>query len=415
MGFQQGLSGLSAASTTLDVIGNNIANSSTVGYKSSTSQFADVYATSLYGVGGLQVGIGTKVADVQQKFTQGNVSVTNSPLDIAISGEGFFRMDQSGVISYTRNGQFQLDKDGYIVNSSSQRLTGYIADTTGAINGGTPVAIQVSLAPSPPQATTTARMDFNLDSTSDIIAGAIDPTDSTTYNNSTSITVYDEQGNAQGLVLYFQKSASNNWDVDGYVNGTQVDLNPAGAGNSMTLQYNTDGTILNINGAAAASQTITVPAAVLNSGAADLSFALNFTNTTQYGSTFGTSFVNQDGYSSGRIAGMSVDKEGVIQGSYTNGQTRTLGQVVLTSFLNPNGLQSIGNNQWVETAASGQPSVGTPGSGTLGFVQSGAVEESNVDMTAELVNLIVAQRSYQANAQTVKAQDQILQTLVNLR
>jgi flagellar hook protein FlgE len=404
MGFQQGLSGLNASAKNLDVIGNNIANTSTAGFKAGVAQFADVYATSLYGSGGLDVGIGTKVADVAQQFSQGNISVTSNPLDIAISGEGFFRMNQDGVITYSRNGQFNLDKDGYIINSATQRLTGFVADATGSIVGGTPVDIQISLAPSPPQVTIDAKLIANLDSQKPTIAGALDPADATSYTSSTSLTVFDEAGNDHGLVLYFQKSAANTWDVDSYVNGTQV-------GSTFTMTFDTDGTLLT----PAAATSLTIPAATLGSGAGALTFDLDLTDFTQYGSTFGVSFVSQDGFASGRIAGIAVDREGVIQGRYTNGQTRTLGQVVLYSFLNPRGLQPIGNNQWFETSESGQPTAGTPGSGVLGYVQSGAVEESNVDLTAELVNLIVAQRMYQANAQTIRAQDQILQTLVNLR
>jgi len=415
MGFQQGLSGLNGAAKNLDVIGNNIANTSTAGFKAGVAQFADVYATSLYGSGGLTIGIGTKVADVAQQFSQGNISVTSNPLDIAISGEGFFRMNQDGVITYTRNGQFNLDKDGYVINASNQRLTGFVADAQGNIIGGTPVDIQLSLAPSPPNATTVVDLVANLDSQQSAIAGAINPAAAATYNHSTSFTVYDGAGNAHGFVLYFQKSAANTWNVDGYVNGTQIDMNGAGAGNTMTMAYNPNGTINQINGAAAAPASITIPAPVLASGAAALTYNLDMTSFTQYGSNFGVSFLSQDGYSSGRIAGVSVDRDGIIQGRYTNGQTRTLGQVQLYSFLNPRGLQPLGNNQYFETSESGQPSAGAPGSGVLGYVQSGAIEESNVDLTAELVNLIVAQRMYQANAQTIRAQDQILQTLVNLR
>ncbi|MEW6677090.1 MAG: flagellar hook protein FlgE [Pseudomonadota bacterium] len=419
MGFQQGLSGLNGAAKNLDVIGNNIANASTVGFKASQTQFADVYATSLYGAGGLTVGIGTKVSDVAQQFTQGNVAVTNNPLDIAISGEGFFRMEQDGVITYSRNGQFNLDKDGFIINASNQQLTGYLADSNGSIiGGGIPVPIQISLAPSPPQVTSEAELDLNLDSQETAIAAAtlINPSDPDTYNHSTSFTVYDEAGNPHGMVLYFQKNASNTWVADAYVNGTQVTIGAGGAsGAGMTLGFNTDGSINTINGAAASAQTLTIPAGTLGTGAAALVFDANFNGFTQYGSAFGVSFVSQDGYGSGRIAGVAVDREGVILGRYTNGQTRNLGQVILHSFLNPQGLQPIGNNQWFETAESGQATYGAPGSGVLGYVQSGSIEESNVDMTAELVNLIVAQRMYQANAQTIRAQDQILQTLVNLR
>ncbi|HNA29064.1 MAG TPA: flagellar hook protein FlgE [Thiobacillaceae bacterium] len=415
MSFQQGLSGLSGASSYLDAIGNNIANTSTVGFKTGVTQFADVYATSLYGSGSLQIGIGTKVADVVQQFTQGNISVTNNPLDLAISGEGFFRMSKDGVISYTRDGQFHLDKDGYIVNSATQRLTGFLADSSGNIIGGAPSDLLISLAPSPPKVTESASLVANLNSSDAAIAGAIDPTDTDTYNWSTSFTIFDEAGNDHGFVLYFQKTASNSWDVDAYVNGTQVDMDPGTASNTGTIDFTTGGLVNQINGAAGAAVAVTVPSATLGTGAATMTFNLDLTDFTQYGTSSGVSTLTQDGYTSGRIASVSVDKEGLILGSYTNGQTQTLGQVVTYSFRNPQGLQAIGNNQYYETSDSGQPVSGTPGSGVLGNLQSGAVEESNVDLTAELVNLIVAQRMYQANAQTIKTQDQILQTLVNLR
>ena len=415
MSFQQGLSGLSGASSYLDAIGNNIANTSTVGFKTGVTQFADVYATSLYGSGSLQIGIGTKVADVVQQFTQGNISVTNNPLDLAISGEGFFRMSKDGVISYTRDGQFHLDKDGYIVNSATQRLTGFLADSSGNIIGGAPSDLLISLAPSPPKVTESASLVANLNSSDAAIAGAIDPTDTDTYNWSTSFTIFDEAGNDHGFVLYFQKTASNSWDVDAYVNGTQVDMDPGTASNTGTIDFTTGGLVNQINGAAGAAVAVTVPSATLGTGAATMTFNLDLTDFTQYGTSSGVSTLTQDGYTSGRIASVSVDKEGLILGSYTNGQTQTLGQVVTYSFRNPQGLQAIGNNQYYETSDSGQPVSGTPGSGVLGNLQSGAVEESNVDLTAELVNLIVAQRMYQANAQTIRAQDQILQTLVNLR
>ncbi len=427
MGFQQGLSGLSSAATNLDVIGNNVANASTVGFKSSTAQFADVYATSLYGTGGIQIGIGTKVADVAQNFTQGTVTVTNSPLDIAISGEGFFQMVQDGAISYTRNGQFSLDKDGFIVNNGSLQLTGWGLDASGNIVGGTPIPLQISQAPSPPKSTTEAILAANLDSGSTLIpaATAINPSDATTFDHTTSVTVYDEGGNPQSMVLYFQHNSvstgatpTSSWTVAGYVNGTQVDLNGAAAGNNLAMVYDGAGILdaaTGINGAAPVAFDVTIPASVLNTGANPLTFSLDMTDFTQYGSSFSVSTLSQDGYSSGRLASLSVASDGTIQGRYTNGQNKVLGQIVTQSFLNPNGLQSIGNNQWVQTADSGPSIPGAPGSGVLGTLQSGAVEDSNVDLTAELVNMIVAQRMYQANAQTIKTQDQIFQTLVNLR
>jgi flagellar hook protein FlgE len=316
-------------------------------------------------------------------------------------------MNQDGVVTFTRNGQFNLDKDGYIVNTSGSRLTGHVADAAGTIVGGAPVDLLISLQPSPPNLTTLATLEANLDASQAAIAGAIAPATATTYNHSTSFAIYDSEGNDHGMVLYFQKNASNNWDVAGYVNGGNV-LNT-------TITFNTDGSVNQIGGAAPAAIAVTVPAATLNTGAAALTYNLDLTGFTQYGSSFGVSFISQDGYASGRLAGVSVDKEGLIEGRYTNGQSRTLGQVLIHSFLNPQGLQPLGNNQWFETFESGTATPGAPGSGVLGFVQSGAVEDSNVDLTAELVNLIVAQRMYQANAQTIRAQDQILQTLVNLR
>lgn len=416
MGFQQGLSGLSGAAKNLDVIGNNIANSTTVGFKSSVTQFADVYATSLTGTGGLQIGIGSQVAAVAQQFTQGSTSITNNPLDVAINGEGFFRLNNNGAITYGRNGQFQLDKDGYVVNNSGLRVTGYGLDASGNLTAATPADIQIPFADIAPYYTHNASLVANLDSQKTaMVATAINPANATTYHNSTSLTVYDEGGNDHGLVLYFQKTASNSWNVDGYVNGTQVDLNGAAAGSTMTMSFNSNGTINQINGVAAAAVSVTTPSAVLNTGAGALTFNLDMTDFTQYGSNFGVNSITQDGFSSGRIAGLAIANDGIIQGRYTNGQSKTLAQVTLANFVNPRGLQSMGNNQWAETSESGQPTIGSPGSGTLGIVQSGAVEDSNVDLTAELVNLIVAQRMYQANAQTVRAQDQILQTLINLR
>jgi flagellar hook protein FlgE len=415
MGFDQGLSGLNGAAQNLNVIGNNVANTSTVGFKSSRAEFADVYAASLYGTSNLDVGIGSKVAAVAQQFNQGNISVTSNPLDIAISGQGFFQMDQNGLTTYTRNGQFQMDKNGYIVDSAGRVLTGNLATAAGVVIGGPPVDLQVSMGIAPPSVTTTSQLTANLDSTSTAVTGAVAggasgtqivPGTPSSYNYSTTFTVYDPAGTAQGLTLYFQKTASGSWNMAGYIGANQV-LPVTGTNTAATVTFNANGTVNQINGVAAAALTTTAAATVP-------AFSLDLTQMTQYGSASGVSFVSQDGYSSGQFSSLSVDKTGLVQGSYTNGKTLVLGQVLMTSFLNPNGLQSLGDNQWAETAAAGRQNSGAPGSGVLGNLQSGAVEESNVDLTAELVNMIVAQRTYQANAQTIKAQDTIMQTLVNL-
>ena len=405
MGFQQGLSGLNASSKALDSVGNNIANSGTVGFKSATTAFSDVFAATLGG--GSQVGIGTSVAGINQQFTQGNVTVTNNPLDLAINGQGFYRLDNNGTISWTRNGQFNVDKDGYIVSSSGFRLTGYLANASNVIVPSTPADIFINTADLQPQPTGTTgsgvEIGLNLDSRESVIAAAFNAANPTTYNSSTSATVYDSLGNPHLMSLFFKKTAANAWNL--YTN-----LDGGAASGATGLVFSSTGALTT-----PATGIVAQSFAVATGATTPLAYNLNLTGSTQYGNIFGVNSISQDGYTSGRLAGLSVASDGTIQGRYSNGQTRDLAQVVLGNFTNPNGLTSLGNNQWAETADSGQPLVGAPGSGSLGVLQSAAIEESNVDLTAELVNMITQQRAYQANAQTIKTQDQILQTLVNLR
>jgi flagellar hook protein FlgE len=407
MSFQQGLSGLNAAAKNLDVIGNNIANSNTVGFKASTAQFSDVYAATLGGGGGTQIGLGVALTGVVAGFTQGNISVTNNPLDISVNGQGFFRLDVNGAVTYTRNGQFQLDKDGYIVNSTGANLSGYAANAAGVVSTASFGNLRLSTADIPAQATTQAEVIANLDSRSTPLpAAGFLINDPATYHSATSLSVYDSQGNPHTLSLYFVKTAPNAWEVFAAGDGVQI-----GAGSAGTLAFQTDGTI--DTAATTFPSTINVPATA--GAATPIAVAVDFTGSTQFGNVFGVNQLTQDGFTSGRLAGFSIAQDGNIVARYTNGQTRTQGQVVLANFNNPNGLQPLGNNLYAETATSGQPLVGSPGSSNLGVLQSGALEDSNVDLTAELVDMIVAQRVYQANAQTIKTQDQVLQTLVNLR
>lgn len=768
MGFQQGLSGLNLSSKALDAIGNNVANANTVGFKSSQAHFADVYAASLAGGGSSQIGIGGSVTNIAQQFTQGNVTSTSNALDLAVNGNGFFRLSNGGNISYTRNGQYQVDKDGYIVNGSGVRLTGYAADATGAIVPGNFVDLQLLTTNIAPAATTASQVQLNLDSRSNAptsmthgtITGSATPastsitaannsfqiqidgyptsgpvtidipikdygttaelaaavqtaintnptisaqntlvdvtlstsgrlvitsrsvgslgsqglgssvsltavagdtgltnlmgaapttvsgadnfsgTNTLSYTGSTAQTIYDSLGNPHNLTMYFVKSAqANTWQmytsldgtftgtnttapatagtlagtnftantnvdsggnlsvtVDGttatvylpasggtpytvntlatalqsaintafpgpapaptatvsvsnghlvitsdstggsssvtvaagstinglttaalfggteavaagvftgtyqvpaadsggtmsidigagpvavtipagtYVDGAAyaaalqtaadqafgtgvisvtengsglvtIDTVPSGNiaavndGSSQTLSLsNLFGTATPTATAGAASTTTLVPTAtnlaftaagalstsmpltqtytLTNGATSPLTFTLDLTGTSQYGIAFGVNQLLQDGYTSGRLSGISVSSDGIIQGRYSNGKSRNMGQLVLANFNNPNGLQSLGGNQWAESVESGQPIPGTPGAGSLGVIQSASVEESNVDLTAELVNMITQQRVYQANAQTIKTQDQVLQTLVNLR
>jgi flagellar hook protein FlgE len=414
MSFQQGLSGLNAASKQLEVIGNNVSNATTVGFKQARAEFADMYASSLTGSGASQIGIGTKVSNISQQYTQGNVTSTSNPLDIAINGGGFFCMSTNGAITYSRNGQFQMDKLGYIVDSSNKRLTGYGANTSGVLSTGVPTELNISTSDSSPTATSKVTALVNLDSREPLLAtSAFNSTDPTTYNNSTALTVFDSLGNAHTLQSFFVKtSATGNWDVYNSMDGATTVATAIGAlpatPKTAAIAFSTSGI----------TPTITPSAPVISftpSGAAPIAIAVDYSGSTQFGSNFSINNLAQNGYTSGRLASFNTSADGMIIGRYSNGQSKTLGQVILANFVNPNGLQSLGGNAWSQTALSGDPQIGAPNTATLGVLQSSAQEDSNVDLTAELVNMITAQRIYQANAQTIKTQDQVLQTLVNLR
>jgi flagellar hook protein FlgE len=371
-----------------------------------------VFAASLSGAGTSPVGIGSKVAAVEQQFVQGNISITNNPLDLAINGKGFFRVDDNGTILYSRNGQFHFDKNGYVVTVNDKFLTGYLADTNGNIVSANPGPMQISTADLAPQQTTDFRINVNLDSRQSTPVTAIfDPTDPTSYNVSTSGSLYDSLGNAHSLTLYFVKTAvAGVWDTYSTVDGglpSAVNLG-SGAGNAAALTFN------NL-GALTTTMPLSTTVAVTTGAVTPVAFTLDFSGSTQYGATFGVNALSQDGYTSGRLAGFNISNDGVIEGRYSNGQNKNLAQIVLADFVNPQGLRPLGNNLWDETSASGQPLVGTPNTGALGTINSASLEDSNVDLTSELVQMIVAQRVYQANAQSIKTEDTVLQTLVNLR
>jgi flagellar hook protein FlgE len=407
MSFQQGLSGLNAASKTLEVIGNNVSNANTVGFKQSRAEFADVYANSLTGGGASQIGIGTNLANVSQQYTQGNITSTSNTLDIAINGGGFFRMSNNGAVTYSRNGQFQMDKFGYIVDAENKRLTGYTADANGVLSTGAPSEININTADLQPSASTEYKGVVNLDSRKTALpAAGFDPSDPTTYHNSTAVTVFDSLGNEHTVQNFFVKTAPGTWSVFTTADGISTPALPA---TTATMTFSGTGVAPTIVPA-----TPTVNFAP-TTGANAVALTMDFAGSTQFGSNFSINSLSQDGFTSGRLASFNTGKDGTIVGRYTNGQSKTLGQVVLANFVNPNGLQSLGGNAWVESADSGVPLIGTPNTGSMGVLQSSAVEDSNVDLTAELVNMITAQRVYQANAQTIKTQDQVLQTLVNLR
>lgn len=481
MGFQQGLSGLNVSAKNLDVIGNNVANSNTVGFKSSRTEFADIFASTIVGVAGTQSGIGAYVSKVAQQFTQGNITSSANPLDIAINNNGFFRMESgAGAISYSRNGQFKLDKSGFIVDNGGGYLTGYgvtqvVDPLTGlakdAADRGQPIRVQIDPgAQNAPLATGQSvggnqgvLFALNLDSRAAQPTAAFASTtsapppgalgnpipDPSSYNSATSISVYDSQGAPHSLTTYYVKTATpNEWDVYVLADGTsmgniQIGGQPQASGAAaLRMVFDANGALQGYKvpaSAAAITNQITSPPSldvdlvaiaaeqtainqhkgitttVTNGATTPLVFPLSYKGSTQFGSNFGIGTARQDGYAPGQLAGFSVSPEGAVQVRYTNGQTKTAAYIRLANFPNTQGLQPAGNNQWVQTYAAGDEVTGLPGDAGFGTLQSGAVEDSNVDLTAELVNMITAQRTYQANAQTVKTQDQILQTLVNLR
>ncbi|NIF32339.1 flagellar hook protein FlgE [Enterobacter sp. Cy-643] len=416
MAFSQAVSGLNAAATNLDVIGNNIANSATYGFKSGSVSFADMFA-------GSKVGLGVKVAGVTQNFGDGTTTGTGRGLDVAISQNGFFRLvDSSGSVFYSRNGQFKLDENRNLVNMQGLQLTGYPATGTPPTiqQGANPVGLSIPNTLMPAKTTTTASQQINLNSTDKTpTVTPFDPTNANSYNKKGTVTVYDSQGNAHGMDIYYVKSADNAWQV--YTKDSSVAGSTAtSAGfmrfdNNGNLQGITAGVadpIPNPNTLQSSIQVTTGP----TNGATPATFSLSFLNSMQQ-NTGANNIVatNQNGYKPGDLVSYQINDDGTVVGNYSNEQNQLLGQIVLSNFANPEGLQSQGDNVWTASNSSGVALLGLAGTGNFGTLTSGALESSNVDLSKELVNMIVAQRNYQSNAQTIKTQDQILNTLVNLR
>ena len=435
MAFNIGLSGLRAATSDLNVTGNNIANAGTVGFKQSRSEFADVYAASVLGGGANPQGSGVLLSDVSQQFKQGNINYTQNGLDLAVNGNGFFVTSNNGDISYTRAGYFGTDKEGFVVNNFGYKLQGYAVDANGNLQNGVVSDIQVQTASQAPNATTQVDQTFNLNSTNTIPTTVpFNPSDPTSYNSATSTNIYDSQGNSHVMTQYFLKTGPNAWQMNVLIDGR----NPATPATSTApytaaLAFSASGQLLTqtpgvglvagANGTLdlagwvpAAANTAVPPVWAPNGAAASpTGINLDLRPSTQFSSAFAVSSVSQDGYTTGQLAGLEVDDTGIIFARYTNGQSRVQGQVVLANFANQQGLTPAGKTAWTQSFESGEPVVGTPRSGTLGALQSGALEDSNVELSDQLVNLIVAQRNYQANAKTIETESAITQTIINLR
>lgn len=458
MVFGAALSGVQAASKELGVIGNNIANSATNGFKNSRTEFADIYA----GTSSNAVGQGVRISNIKQQFTQGNISFTENSLDLAINGEGFFMLSESGAVSYTRAGSYELDRLGFIVNSSNtnQILRGLNVDANGDLEQVTD-DLQITVDNSAPNPTRSVEYGFNLDSrlsppadpwVPGVFPGAplpefankSDPTThaTTTYNNTSAVAIYDSLGNQHVLSPFFRKSAVvNQWEVYFQVtsDGQARDVNvveatvpfdpdstppvpasgvaPAAFESNALLNFNNDGTFASATdstGDAYASNLVNFWYDPGN-GADQIRIRIDFNSSTQFGSDFAVRSNIQDGFTAGRLNGLDIANTGEIFGRFSNGQSEVLGQVQMANFANVNALRPIGDTGWIETLDSGQPTVGTPGTAQLGSVSAGSLEDSNVDLTSELVKLITAQRNFQANAQTIRTADTVTQTIINLR
>jgi len=405
MPFNSALSGLNAASADLKVTANNIANSATTGFKQSRAEFADVFATAYSGISRTAIGSGVRLAAVTQQFTQGNIAFTGNNLDMALSGKGFFVLDDNGSQSFSRDGAFQIDRDGYVVSSAGRRLLSYpVQDPiAGTFNRGSMQALRLTTTESAPQATGLVEAVFNLRSDApDLSAVTFDPTDPATYGFTTSMTTYDSLGRSHVGSLFFRNVGALAWESYLTIDGTQV-------GGASPLTFGPNG-------------QLTSPTAPVNfgaftptNGAAAMDIAFDFTAATQYGSTDSITSLRQDGFASGRLTGVDISAEGIVLARYTNGQSQPLGLVAIANFANPQGLQPLGENAWAESFAAGDPIFGAAAEGDFGAIQSGGLENSNVDIAAQLVNLITAQRNFQANAQVISTADDVTQTIINIR
>lgn len=443
MSFQIGLSGMRAASKDLNVTGNNIANAGTVGFKRSRAEFADVYASTVLGTGKTQNGSGVLMANVAQLFQQGVINPTDNPLDLAINGNGFFQVSNNGAHSYTRAGFFGLDTQGFITDNYGYNLQGYTVNDKGDLEVGKMGNLRIETHMAEPQKTSEIEQTFNLNSTLDAIdlaTNVFDPSDPKTYNNATSTVIYDDQGNPHTMTQYFVKNDANNWDMHVLVNGLSLD-GTSTTPTTIGLAFDGTGKLSTITPFGGTAQVVStdggkIPLPAWNpsnpnpdydanaatpgnpgidNGANGGDIELDISNITQFASPFAVTKVVQDGYSIGELSGIEIDDTGKIFARYTNNQSKVQGQVVLANFANIQGLQPVGKTQWVETQESG-PVVLNPGTvGTNGAIQAGALEESNVELSDQLIQLIVAQRNYQANAKTIETQSAITQTIINMR
>ncbi|MHC8403696.1 flagellar hook protein FlgE [Pseudomonas sp. TMB3-21] len=437
MSFNIGLSGLYAANKQLDVTGNNIANVATTGFKSSRAEFEDVYSATKLGSGSKTVGSGVRLANVAQQFTQGDINNTGNVLDMGINGSGFFVLNDSGSLSYTRSGTFKVDKEGYVTNSDgSARLQGYGVDANGKIQNGILTDLRIDTSNLAPKSTSVVSSTINLNSTAAVIDQAVvtnkfDPTKTETFTKQFSTPVFDSQGNQHQMDQYMVKTGANTWDTYTLIDGRNPDgSDPKVTGPvPSTMVFDTSGKLVSVTTPATPAPIVSpdlkvtgwVPGTVTdgvwtaNGAAANPDgVTISMSNTTQFNADTARSIPAQNGYATGQITNLTIDGSGVMLANFSNYQTKPIGQISLASFTNEQGLQAVGGTSWKETYSSGIPGYDAPETGTLGQIRSNALEESNVNLTSELVDLIKAQSNYQANAKTISTQSTIMQTIIQM-
>ena len=437
MSFNIGLSGLFAANKQLDVTGNNIANVATTGFKSSRAEFEDVYSATRLGTGSKTVGNGVRLANVSQQFSQGDVNNTGNVLDMGIQGNGFFVLSNNGSLTYTRAGTFKTDKDGYVTNSDgTARLQGYGVDSNGKIINGVLTDLRIDTSNLAPKSTSSVSSTINLDSTSPVIdqtvaANAFDPSKTATFTKSFSTPIYDTQGNQHTMDQYMVKTGANTWDTYTLIDGRNPDgSDPTAAATppvASTMTFDSSGKLVSVStppGPVISSDlkisnwtpgTVTNGVWAANGASADpAGVTIAMANTTQFNADTARSIPSQNGYATGQITNLTIDGSGVLLANFSNNQTKPIGQISLASFTNEQGLQPVGGTSWKETYASGIPGYDAPQTGTLGSLVSNSLEESNVNLTNELVDLIKAQSNYQANAKTISTQSTIMQTIIQM-
>jgi flagellar hook protein FlgE len=420
MSFYTSLSGLQAAQSDMSTISHNLANVSTNGFKKSSSEFADVIASNFSTDPRRMTGSGVALKQNVQDFAEGSLQTTSSSLDLAISGDGFFAVKtagNNGALQYTRNGSFLVDANNYIVDAQGSDLQAYPVDASGNVTASGSdglTNVQIPETSGTPSATSKISLAVNLGSGTGAPATTpFDRTDSSSYNNSTATTIYDADGNAQTLTNYYVRNpagdgtdGSTAWTVYSYV-GDQALTSGGAAGVPMTFDASGN---MTAPAAALAFDTFTPP-----STGTPQSMSLDLSGSTQKAATFAVAARSQDGVSVGQLSGISIDDSGLITASFSNGDTKMLGKVALANFSNPTGLRQMGNSYWAATGISGSPSLGAASENGFGSLMSGTIEGSNVDITEELVNLIAAQRNFQANAKALDTQGQISDTIFNMR